>query len=115
MERPVLGLSRKEAVKAGREVAPKFDFPLLSKCLKPDVYGIKPIDEIEALIFASESRRIDKRRLAYKHTWRCDKRLESRLQIVKTQLGEKTFQGVLTLAALSFCEHYEQKRRNENA
>ena len=110
--RPRLTMTRSEAVSTGKEIAPRFDFPLLSKCLKPDLYGIKPTAEISALIFASESRRIENRRLPIRITFRCTEDLKTRLQIVKKAYGEDcTFQEFITTAILNECERIEQKRR----
>ena len=114
MQRPVLSMTRKEAVESGKAVARRFDFPLLSKCLKPDVYGIKPIAEIESIIFASESRRIEKRSLPIRITWRCTETLKSRLQIVKKAYGEScSYQEFITTAVLNECERIERKREND--
>lgn len=109
--RPKLSMTRSEAVSTGKEIAPRFDFPLLSKCLKPDVYGIKPTAEISALIFASESRRIEKRRFPIRITWRCDETLKRRLQIAKKAYGaDCSFQEFIYSAVLHECERIESKR-----
>ena len=114
MERPVLSMTRKEAVAEGKQIARRFDFPLLSNCLKPDVYGIKPIPEIESVIFASESPRNENRRLPIRITWRCTEALKSRLQIVKKAYGEScTFQEFITTAVINECARIEAKRRGE--
>ena len=73
MQRPHLTISRKQAVEAGQTVARRFDFPLLSKCLKPDVYGIQPVEEIASVIFASESRRIENRALPVPYYMEADR------------------------------------------
>ena len=112
MERPSLSMTRKEAVAEGKKIARRFDFPLLSKCLKPDVYGIKPIEEIETVIFASESRRNENRRLPIRITWRCTEALKQRLQIVKTAYGDScSFQEFITTAVLNECARIEAKRK----
>lgn len=112
--RPKLSMTRSEAVSAGKEIAPRFDFPLLSKCLKPDVYGIKPTAEISALIFASESRRIEKRRFPIRITWRCDETLKRRLQMAKNAYGaDCTFQEFIMQAVENECARIEEKRRKE--
>ena len=115
MKRPKLKVARQDAVWIGRGVARSFDFPLLSKCLKPDVYGIKPIDEIASQIFQDRAGR-DNRTLPNKHTVRCSNELERRLQTVRTQIGGGTpctFQELSDVAFLMLCEHYESKRREE--
>ena len=112
MQRPVLSMTRKEAVESGKAVARRFDFPLLSKCLKPDVYGIKPIAEIESIIFASESRRIERRSLPIRITWRCTEALKQRLQIVKNAYGEScSYQEFITTAVINECARIEAKRK----
>ena len=112
MQRPHLSMTRKQAVEAGQAVARRFDFPLLSKCLKPDVYGIQPVEEIASVIFASESRRIENRALPVRITWRLTESLKTRLQIVKTAYGQDcTFQEFITTAVLNECERIEQKRK----
>jgi len=113
MQRPHLSMTRKEAVSVGQTVARRFDFPLLSKCLKPDVYGIQPVEEIASVIFASESRRNENRALPIRITWRCTESLKSRLQIVKTAYGKDcTFQEFITTAVLNECERIEGKRKD---
>ena len=109
--RPRLNVIRTDAVRIGREIAPKFDFPLLSKCLKPDLYGVQPVEEIAARIFAPESRRTENRALPYKHTWRCAEWLEDRLQIAKRAYGaDCTIQEFITGCVLRECERIERKR-----
>lgn len=112
--RPKLSMTRSEAVSAGKEIAPRFDFPLLSKCLKPDIYGIKPTAEISALIFASESRRRENRRLPIRITFRCTEALKRRLQMAKIAYGaDCTFQEFIMQAVENECARIEEKRRKE--
>ena len=112
MSNPKLKVTRSEAIVIGREIARAFDFPLLSKCLRPDLYGIKPTEKIASLIFASESPRNENRRFPIRITWRCDNELKSRLQIAKTAYGaDCSYQEFIYNSVLHECERIESKRK----
>ena len=111
VKRKQLCVSRAEALAIGQAIAPSFDFPLLSKCLKPHEYGIEPIEAIRSKIF-SESRRNDFRVLNNKMTVRCDDALYTRLQMAKNAFGaDCTNQEFILTAILHECERIEGKRK----
>ena len=99
-----------EAVMIGKRIAPGFDKYLLSKCLNPAKYGIKPVEGIASKIF-SESRVSGFRSLPNQFTVRCDDALKSRLQQAKNAFGaDCTNQEFILTAILHECERIEQKR-----
>lgn len=109
--RKKLRVSRNEAVRIGKAVAPSFDKILLSKCLNPSKYGIVPVEGIASKIF-SESRRSDFRVLNNKLTVRCDDALYTRLQQAKKAFGaDCTTQEFVMTAMLHECERIEGKRK----
>jgi len=111
VKRKRLKVSRDEAVTIGKSIAPSFDKYLLSKCLKPEKYGIQPVEGIASKIF-SESRRNDFRVLNNKMTVRCDDALYTRLQQAKKAFGaDCTTQEFIMTAILHECERIEFKRR----
>ena len=111
VKRKRLKVSRDEAVTIGKSIAPSFDKYLLSKCLKPEKYGIQPVEGIAVKIF-SESRRNDFRVLNNKMTVRCDDALYTRLQQAKKTFGaDCTTQEFIMTAILHECERIEFKRR----
>lgn len=111
VKRKKLKVSRDEAVRIGKSIAPSFDKYLLSKCLKPEKYGIQPVEGIASKIF-SESRRNDFRVLNNKMTVRCDDALYTRLQQAKKAFGaDCTTQEFIMTAILHECERIEFKRR----
>lgn len=100
-----------EAVMIGKRIAPGFDKFLLSKCLNPAKYGIKPVEGIASKIF-SESRVSGFRSLPNQFTVRCDDALKSRLQQAKNAFGEDcTNQEFILTAILHECERIEGKRK----
>lgn len=110
VKRKTLRVSRDEAVRIGKTVAPSFDKYLLSKCLNPSKYGIMPVEGIASKIF-SESRRSDFRVLNNKLTVRCDDALYTRLQQAKKAFGaDCTTQEFIMTAMLHECERIERKR-----
>lgn len=111
VKRRLLSVTRAEALEIGRRYAPKFDFPLLSKCLKPHEYGIEPIEPIRSKIF-SESPVRDFRVLSNQFTVRTSDELKTRLQIAKRAYGEDcTNQEFILTAILHECERIEAKRK----
>ena len=115
VKRKRLKVSRDEAVTIGKSIAPSFDKYLLSKCLKPEKYGIQPVEGIASKIF-SESRRNDFRVLNNKMTVRCDDALYTRLQQAKKTFGaDCTTQEFIMTAILHECERIEFKRRGETS
>ena len=110
VKRKRLKVSRDEAVTIGKSIAPSFDKYLLSKCLKPEKYGIQPVEAIASKIF-SESRINDFRVLNNKMTVRCDDALYTRLQQAKKTFGaDCTTQEFIMTAILHECERIESKR-----
>ena len=110
VKRKKLKVSRDEAVRIGKSIAPSFDKYLLSKCLKPEKYGIQPVEGIASKIF-SESRRNDFRVLNNKMTVRCDDALYTRLQQAKKTFGaDCTTQEFVMTAIMHECERIERKR-----
>ena len=100
-----------EAVTIGKRIAPGFDKFLLSKCLNPAKYGIKPVEGIASKIF-SESRVSGFRSLPNQFTVRCDDALKSRLQQAKNAFGaDCTNQEFILTAILHECERIEGKRK----
>lgn len=100
-----------EAVMIGKRIAPGFDKYLLSKCLNPAKYGIKPVEGIASKIF-SESRISGFRSLPNQFTVRCDDALKSRLQQAKNAFGaDCTNQEFILTAILHECERIECKRK----
>ncbi len=100
-----------EAVMIGKRIAPGFDKYLLSKCLNPAKYGIKPVEGIASKIF-SESRVSGFRSLPNQFTVRCDDALKSRLQQAKNAFGaDCTNQEFILTAILHECERIEGKRK----
>jgi len=100
-----------EAVMIGKRIAPGFDKYLLSKCLNPAKYGIKPVEGIASKIF-SESRVSGFRSLPNQFTVRCDDALKSRLQQAKNAFGaDCTNQEFILTAILHECERIESKRK----
>lgn len=100
-----------EAVTIGKRIAPGFDKFLLSKCLNPAKYGIKPVEGIASKIF-SESRVSGFRSLPNQFTVRCDDALKSRLQQAKNAFGANcTNQEFILTAILHECERIEGKKK----
>ena len=111
VKRKRLKVSRAEAVRIGKAIAPSFDLPLLSKCLKPNKYGIEPIEPIRSQIF-SESRRSDFRTLNHKLTIRCNDADYARLQMAKKAFGANCTDQEFGLTSLrNEFERIESKRR----
>ena len=109
-----LRVSRSEAVAIGKRIAPSFDKYLLSKCLKPEKYGVIPVEAIASKIF-SESRRNDFRVLNNHLTVRCDDKAYTRLQQAKKAFGEDcTNQEFILSAILHECERIEGKREESH-
>ena len=112
VKRNKLKVSRAEAVRIGKAIAPSFDLPLLSKCLKPNKYGIEPIEPIRSQIF-SESRRSDFRTLNHKLTIRCNDADYARLQMAKKAFGADCTDQEFGLTSLrNEFERIESKRKD---
>lgn len=91
------GLSYGEAVQIIRSECPKFDKPLLSKCCKPDQYGVRlDIRAEDALTRGrsgtAEERRRENRRLPRRVVCRFNEYDFQRLMLVK---GKESFQTFL--------------------
>lgn len=89
---------------------PGFHKQEASKGRNTAITGLRYAEEIEDLIKASESPRIERRRKPYKHTWRCTGAELGALQWAKNQYRVTTTQEILDIAFHLLIDHLTSKR-----
>ena len=107
-------LSNRQRVQLVRQAFPGkfkgFGRSEASKGQNPEHTGLRYVEEIDALINSSESRRSDFRTKPCKYTYRCTEEKRGVLQWAKNQYGIMTDQEILDVAVDILIDHLTSKR-----